>query len=106
MTATNNVLKMTDLDLSGQKILIRADLNVPLANGKVRSDQRIRAALETINLAISQGGRIMLLSHLGRPEEGVLSEAFSLAPIARHMSTLLNKEIRFVTDWLDGIHVS
>ena len=106
MIATDNVLKMTDLDLSGQKILIRSDLNVPLVDGKVGSDQRIRAALETINLATSQGGRIILMSHLGRPEEGVFSDEFSLAPIARHMSTLLNQEILFVTDWLDGIDVS
>ena len=106
MTTNNNVIKMTDLDLSDKKVLIRADLNVPLADGKVVSDQRIVAALQTIRLAISGGGRVILLSHLGRPEEGIFSEKYSLAPIALHLSTLLDVKVHFISDWLDGVEVA
>lgn len=106
MTTNNNVIKMTDLDLSDKKVLIRADLNVPLEDGKVVSDQRIVAALQTIRLAISGGGRVILLSHLGRPEEGIISEKYSLAPIALYLSTLLDAKVRFIRDWLDGVEVA
>ena len=106
MTTNNNVIKMTDLDLSDKKVLIRVDLNVPLEDGKVVSDQRIVAALQTIRLATSGGGRVILLSHLGRPEEGIFSEKYSLAPIALHLSTLLDVEVRFISEWLDGVEVA
>ena len=105
MTITDNLIKMTNLDLSDRKVLIRMDLNVPIDDGKVVSDQRILASLETIRAAVSAGGRVMLLSHLGRPEEGVFSETFSLAPIAICLSTLLGREIRLVKDWLNGVTV-
>ncbi len=96
------VLKMTDLDLRGKRVLIREDLNVPLKDGKVADDTRIRASLPTIKHAIKAGARIMLLSHLGRPEEGVPDEKNSLHPVARHLSRLLGREVRLVTDWING----
>ena len=77
------VLRMTDLDLKGKRVLIREDLNVPVKNGVVTSDARIRASLPTMKAAHAAGARVMLMSHLGRPEEGVPAEEFSLAPIAR-----------------------
>ena len=80
------ILKMTDLDLRGKRVLIREDLNVPIANGVVTSDARIRAALPTIELAVKSGARTMVLSHLGRPEEGVPNPEFSLAPVAARLS--------------------
>ncbi|MHB1950067.1 MAG: phosphoglycerate kinase [Acidiferrobacteraceae bacterium] len=96
------VLKMTDLDLRGKRVLIREDLNVPLRDGKVADDTRIRASLPTVRHAIKAGARVMLLSHLGRPEEGVPDEKNSLRPVALHLSTLLGKEVRLVTDWISG----
>ncbi|MHB8562548.1 MAG: phosphoglycerate kinase, partial [Acidiferrobacteraceae bacterium] len=96
------VLKMTDLDLRGKRVLIREDLNVPLKDGKVADDTRIRASLPTIKHAIKAGARIMLLSHLGRPEEGVPDEKNSLLPVAGHLSKLLGREVRLVTEWING----
>jgi phosphoglycerate kinase len=100
------VIKMTDLDLAGKRVLIRQDLNVPLKNGKVTSDQRIRASLPAIEHAIDAGAKVMIMSHLGRPEEGVYDEEFSLAPVAKHMSQLLGKEVRLVKDWLNGVELA
>jgi len=100
------LIKMADLDLSDQRVLIREDFNVPIGDGKVLSDQRILAALPTIRSALSAGGRLMLLSHLGRPKEGEFSEGFSLAPVARHLSKLLDREVRLVRDWLGGVELS
>jgi len=100
------LIKMADLDLSDQRVLIREDFNVPIGDGKVLSDQRILAALPTIRSALSAGSRIMLLSHLGRPKEGEFSEGFSLAPVARHLSKLLDREVRLVKDWLGGVTLS
>ena len=100
------LIKMADLDLSDQRVLIREDFNVPIGDGKVLSDQRILAALPTIRSALSAGGRLMLLSHLGRPKEGEFSEVFSLAPVARHLSTLLNRDVRLAKDWLGGMPLS
>ncbi|MDX1653886.1 MAG: phosphoglycerate kinase, partial [Candidatus Competibacteraceae bacterium] len=97
------VLKMSDLDLKGKRVLIREDLNVPVKNGKVTSDARIRASLPTIQQARDAGARVMLMSHLGRPEEGVYDEASSLKPVAEHLSGLLGQEVRVVRDWLDGV---
>src|SRR5690606_1612613 len=88
------IIKMTDLDLKGKRVLIREDLNVPVADGAVTSDARIRAALPTIHLALEQGAKVMLMSHLGRPEEGVYAEEFSLAPVAERLTELLGVKVR------------
>ncbi len=98
-----SVIKMTDLDLAGKRVLIREDLNVPIKDGKVTSDKRIRASLPTIEHAMKAGAKIMLMSHLGRPTEGEFNEEFSLKPVADHLSGLLGKEVRLVKDWLDGV---
>lgn len=97
-----NVLKMTDLDLSGKRVLIREDLNVPVKNGKVTSDARIRASLPTIQAALDAGASVMLMSHLGRPTEGEPADEFTLAPVAEHLSDLLGKPVRLKKDYLDG----
>jgi phosphoglycerate kinase len=95
------VLKMTDLDLSGKRVLIRQDLNVPIKDGKVSSDKRIRASLPTIEFAVKAGARVMLMSHLGRPTEGEYADEFSLRPVAEHLSGLLGKEVKLVNDYLE-----
>jgi phosphoglycerate kinase len=94
---------MADLDLAGKRVLIREDLNVPVANGAVTSDARIRAALPTIRMAMDKGARVLLMSHLGRPEEGRFEPEFSLAPVAQKLSELLGKPVPLVKDWLDGV---
>ena len=96
---------MIDLDLSGKRVLIRQDLNVPIKDGMVTSDIRIRASLPTIETALEAGAAVILLSHLGRPVEGEYDERFSLAPVATHMSTLLGRPVRLRKDWLDGVDV-
>ncbi len=96
-----SIIKMTDLDLSGKRVLSREDLNVPIKDGKVASDKRIRASLPTIRRATEQGARLMLMSHLGRPTEGVYDEQYSLRPVAEHLSTLLGREVRLVQDYLE-----
>jgi phosphoglycerate kinase len=101
-----SVIKMTDLDLAGKRVLIREDLNVPVKDGKVTSDARIRASLPTIEHAMKAGAKVMLMSHLGRPEEGVFSEENSLKPVADHLSGLLGREVRLVRDYLDGVDVA
>jgi len=98
-------LRMTDLDLNGKRVLIREDLNVPVTDGAVTSDARIRASLPTIQAAKSKGAAVMLMSHLGRPEEGVYAEEFSLAPVAKRLSELLGSPVRLVKDWLNGVEV-
>ena len=100
-----NVLKMTDQDLTAKRVLIREDLNVPVKGGVVTSDARIRAALPTIKAGIEAGARVMLMSHLGRPKEGAFESAYSLAPVAEHLGSLLNQSVRLVADWLDGLEV-
>jgi phosphoglycerate kinase len=97
------VLRMNDLDLAGKRVLIREDLNVPVHNGVVTSDARIRASLPTITAAQKAGARVMLMSHLGRPEEGVADEEFSLAPVASRLSELMGRKVRFERDWLGGV---
>ena len=97
-----SVLKMTVLDLKGKRVLIREDLNVPVKDGKVTSDARIRASLPTIQHALAAGAKVMLMSHLGRPAEGVYDEASSLAPVATHLSSLLGREVPLIKAWLDG----
>ena len=100
-----NVLKMTDQDLTAKRVLIREDLNVPVKDSVVTSDARIRAALPTIKAGIDAGARVMLMSHLGRPKEGAFESAYSLAPVAEHLGSLLNQRVRLVADWLDGLEV-
>jgi phosphoglycerate kinase len=97
------VLRMADLELRGKRVLIREDLNVPVQNQQVTSDARIRAALPTIETARRAGARVMVMSHLGRPEEGVYDAEFSLAPVAARLSELLGVKVRLVRDWLDGV---
>ncbi|WP_152205120.1 phosphoglycerate kinase [Marinobacter changyiensis] len=97
------IKKMTDLDLAGKRVLIREDLNVPIKDGNVTSDARIRASLETIKSARDAGAKVMLMSHLGRPEEGVFDEASSLQPVADYLSGLLGQTVRLVKDYLDGV---
>ena len=97
------VLRMTEVDLRGKRVLIREDLNVPVKNGAVTSDARIRASLPTIRAAHAAGARVILMSHLGRPEEGVPAGEFSLAPVAARLSELLGLKVRFERDWLGGV---
>ncbi|HKR46519.1 MAG TPA: phosphoglycerate kinase [Paraburkholderia sp.] len=97
------ILRMTDLDLRGKRVLIREDLNVPVQDGVVTSDARIRASLPTIQAAKKAGARVLVMSHLGRPEEGVYDEEFSLAPVAQRLSELLGFKIRFEKSWLEGV---
>jgi phosphoglycerate kinase len=97
-----SVLKMTDLDLAGKRVLIREDLNVPIKDGKVTSDKRIRASLPTIEHAMNAGAKVMLMSHLGRPTEGEFAEEFSMRPVADHLSGLLGKEVKLVADYLEN----
>ncbi len=98
-----SVIKMTDLDLSGKRVLIRQDLNVPIKDGKVTSDKRIRASMPTIELALKAGAKVMVMSHLGRPTEGEYNDEFSMAPVAQHMGGLLGKEVPLIKDYLDGV---
>ncbi|MBV1881699.1 MAG: phosphoglycerate kinase [Pseudomonadales bacterium] len=102
----NTVLKMGDLELSGKRVLIREDLNVPVKDGLVTSDARIRAALPTIRQALEAGAKVILLSHLGRPTEGEYDEQYSLAPVASHLGKLLNREVPLVKDWLGGVDLN
>lgn len=99
------MLKMSDLALDGRRVMIRLDLNVPLEDGKVRSDTRIRATLPTIRMALEKGAAVILLSHLGRPVEGEFDARFSLAPVADALGKLLDQDVRLVPDWLDGVAV-
>ncbi|KPQ22854.1 MAG: phosphoglycerate kinase [Halomonas sp. HL-48] len=96
-----NVQKMTDLPLEGQRVLIREDLNVPIKNGRVSSDARLRAALPSIQAAAEAGAKVLLMSHLGRPTEGDPADEFSLAPVAAHLGELLGRPVALITDYLD-----
>lgn len=95
-------LRMTDLDLKGKRVFIRADLNVPVKDGKVTSDARITASMPTIEFAMKAGAKVMVTSHLGRPTEGEWSPEVSLAPVAEVMSAKLGKPVRLIKDWVDG----
>lgn len=99
------ILRMTDLDLKGKRVLIREDLNVPIQDGRVSSDIRIQASLPTIRHALAAGARVMLMSHLGRPEEGRYDEGASLRPVAEHLSRLLGQPVPLVRDYLDGVEL-
>ncbi len=96
-----SIIKMTDLDLAGKRVLIRQDLNVPIKDGKVTSDKRIRASLPTIEHCVKAGAKVILMSHLGRPSEGESNGEFSLAPVAAHLSGLLGKDVRLIKDYLE-----
>jgi phosphoglycerate kinase len=97
---------MQDLQLRGKRVLIREDLNVPIKQGVVSSDARIRAALPTIEAALAAGAKVILMSHLGRPVEGEYDQAFSLAPVAKHLSGLLGKPVTLVSEWRDGVDIA
>ena len=99
------VINMKDVDLANKRVLIREDLNVPVKNGKVTSDARIRAALPTIKLALAAGAKVMVMSHLGRPTEGLYEEEYSLQPVATHLASLLGQDVPLAKDWLDGVEV-
>ena len=99
------VTKMTSLDMSDKRVLIREDLNVPIKNGVVTSDARIRAAVPTIQAAMAAKARVLIMSHLGRPEEGKFSEEFSIAPMAKRLTQLLGVPVALKRDWVDGVAV-
>lgn len=100
-----SILRMTDLDLAGKRVLIRQDLNVPIDAGRITSEQRIVASLPTLKHALQKGAAVLVTSHLGRPKEGVWSEADSLAPVARRLSELLGMDVPLIRDWVDGVEV-
>ncbi|MDO9732621.1 phosphoglycerate kinase [Glaesserella parasuis] len=101
-----SVKKMADLDLAGKRLFIRADLNVPIKDGKVTSDARIRATIPTLKLALQKGAKVMVTSHLGRPTEGVFEEANSLQPVVDYLNASdLGVPVRLVRDYLDGVDV-
>jgi phosphoglycerate kinase len=97
---------MRDLDIAGKRVLIREDLNVPVKDGQVSSDARIRAALPTIKAAVNAGARVILMSHLGRPVEGEFDPQFSMAPVAEHLAGLLGKPVALVDDWRGGVELA
>lgn len=100
------VLKMRDLELAGKRVLIREDLNVPIKDGAVSSDARLRAALPTLRLALEQGAKVIVMSHLGRPTEGEFEAQYSLAPVATYLSEALGQEVKLVADWQQGVEVA
>lgn len=101
-----SVIKMTDLDLSDKRVLIRQDLNVPVKDGKVTSDARIKASLPTIKLALEAGAKVMVMSHLGRPTEGEFNAEFSMQPVVDYLNDALDGQVRLVSDYLEGIEVA
>ncbi|SFD02882.1 phosphoglycerate kinase [Pseudoalteromonas denitrificans] len=101
-----SVIKMADLDLSGKRVLIREDLNVPVKDGKVTSDARIRASLPTIKLALDKGAKVMVMSHLGRPIEGEFDETFSLSPVVDYLNEALEQNVRLESDYLNGVEIN
>src|SRR6266581_6121441 len=100
-----HVLRMSDVDLRGKRVLVRVDFNVPMQDGRIGDDTRIRASLPGIKQALTQRARLMLVSHLGRPVEGQLDEKDSLAPVAKHLSVLLGVKVPLKRDWLEGVSV-
>lgn len=100
-----NVLKMRDLELAGKRLLIREDLNVPIKDGKVSSDARLRAALPTLKLALEKGAKVIVMSHLGRPTEGEFEEKYSMRPVADYLSDALGQPVPLVADWRDGVEL-
>jgi len=100
-----SIVRMSDLDLHGKRVLIREDLNVPIEAGRITSEQRITAALPTMKLALEKGAAVMVTSHLGRPKEGTWTQEDSLAPVAKRLSELLGIDVPLVKDWVDGVDV-
>ncbi len=100
-----SIVRMTDLDLTGKRVLIRQDLNVPIEEGRITSEQRILASVPTLKLALAQGAAVMVVSHLGRPKEGTWTAEDSLAPVAQRLSELLKTDVPLVRDWVDGVEV-
>ncbi|WP_394538209.1 phosphoglycerate kinase [Lysobacter enzymogenes] len=100
-----SIVRMTDLDLAGKRVLIREDLNVPIDDGRITSELRILAAIPTLKLALEKGAAVMVTSHLGRPKEGQWTQADSLAPVAQRLSELLDIDVPLVKDWVDGVEV-
>ncbi len=100
-----NALRMTELDLAGKRVMIRFDFNVPVMDGHISSDARMRAAMPTIRHALDAGAAVIVLSHLGRPTEGEWEEQFSLQPVARHLGLMLGQHVPLVANWLDGVAV-
>jgi phosphoglycerate kinase len=98
-------LRMADLDLKGKRLLIRQDLNVPVAGGKVTSDARIKASLPTLRLALEAGAAVLVVSHLGRPKPGMPAAEHSLAPVAAYLSQALGREVPLLTDWINGVNL-
>ncbi len=101
-----SIVKMSDLNLKNKRVLIREDLNVPMKNGKITSDIRIKSVLPTIQQALDAGAKVMLLSHLGRPDEGSFDEQYSLKPIAERLSTLLQMEVPLIQNWINGFSMN
>ena len=101
-----SVVRMSDLDLSGKRVLIRQDLNVPIENGRITSEQRITASLPTLKLALDKGATVLVTSHLGRPKEGQWTAEDSLAPVAARLGELLGREVPLVRDWVDGVDIA
>jgi phosphoglycerate kinase len=99
----SELIKIIDIDLSGKRVLIREDYNVPIKDGEIEDDTRIKASLPTIKQILEAGAKILITSHLGRPDAGVYDEACSLAPVAKCLSKLLDKEVPLIKDWLDGV---
>ncbi len=99
------VIRMSDLDLAGKRVLIRQDLNVPIEDGRITSEQRITASLPTLKLALDKGATVLVTSHLGRPKEGQWSAEDSLAPVAARLGELLGRDVPLVRDWVDGVEV-
>ena len=100
-----NVLRMADLELAGKRVLIREDLNVPVKDGKVASDARIRAALPTLKMALGAGSSVVVMSHLGRPTEGEFEAQYSLQPVADHLADMLGIDVPVISDWKEGLEV-
>ncbi len=101
-----SIVRLSDLDLAGKRVLIREDLNVPVKDGHITSEQRITAALPTLRLALDKGAAVMVTSHLGRPKEGTWTEADSLAPVAKRLAELLGRDVPLLRDWVDGVSVA
>jgi len=101
-----SIKRMSDLDLNGKRVLIRQDLNVPVKDGKVTSDLRIQASVPAVKAALAGGAAVILMSHLGRPEEGVFDEESSLKPVAERYAELLGQPVRLQKDWLDGVEIN
>ncbi|MDX1678116.1 phosphoglycerate kinase, partial [Arsukibacterium sp.] len=101
-----SVIRMSDLDLAGKRVLIREDLNVPVKDGKVSSDARLKAAIPTLQLALDKGAKVMVMSHLGRPEEGVFAADASLQPVVDYLAQALTVPVRLARDYLQGVEVN